>query len=178
MSTHPPVFPAASFVKTKLFREPIYREDGELWQTLRGERDEIRHYFRQIGQELETLLEAAPLYYAHRRLDLRRREAEALAARLAQLNGQKTELEETRRRDEVERDAKFQEIATDMERAVPEPAATVDGVRRTSQDAELSFGEPIVPWSGTRFGLLEAEVYRIAQALIEASNVDRERSNS
>lgn len=64
-------------------------------------------------QELEKLLEVTPLYYAHRHLDLRRREAEALAARLAELNGQRKELEETRHRDEVERDAKFQEIAAD-----------------------------------------------------------------
>lgn len=38
------------------------------------------------------------------------------------------------------------------------------------------FGEVVVPWSGIRFGLLEAEVYRIAQALIESSNIDRERA--
>jgi hypothetical protein len=38
------------------------------------------------------------------------------------------------------------------------------------------FGEPVVPWSGNRFGLLEAEAYRIAQALIEATNGERERS--
>ncbi len=45
-------FAAASFVKAKLLRGPIYREDGELWDTLRAQRDDIRHYFRQIGQEL------------------------------------------------------------------------------------------------------------------------------
>lgn len=39
------------------------------------------------------------------------------------------------------------------------------------------FGEPVVPWSGIRFELLEAEAYRTAQALIEAAtNDDRERS--
>lgn len=47
-----PTFSSASFVKAKLLREPIYREDGELWLTLRGQQDEIRFYFRQIGQEL------------------------------------------------------------------------------------------------------------------------------
>ena len=47
-----PVFTPASFVKAKLFREPIYREDSELWLTLRAEQDDIRYYFRQIGQEL------------------------------------------------------------------------------------------------------------------------------
>ena len=46
------LFPLASFVKAKLLREPVYREDGELWLTLRAQQDEIRHYFRQIGQEL------------------------------------------------------------------------------------------------------------------------------
>lgn len=46
-------FPVAAFVKAKLLREPIYREDGEMWLTVRGpQQDEIRHYFRQIGQEL------------------------------------------------------------------------------------------------------------------------------
>jgi hypothetical protein len=45
-------FPPATFVKAKLLREPVYREDGELWLTLRAQHDEIRHYFRQIGQEL------------------------------------------------------------------------------------------------------------------------------
>jgi Domain of unknown function (DUF4194) len=46
-------FPSVSFVKAKLLREPIYREDGELWLTVHGPlQGEIRHYFRQIGQEL------------------------------------------------------------------------------------------------------------------------------
>jgi hypothetical protein len=45
-------FPPVTFVKAKLLREPVYREDGELWLTLRAQHDEIRHYFRQIGQEL------------------------------------------------------------------------------------------------------------------------------
>jgi hypothetical protein len=52
MSNAPTHFPPAAFVKAKLLREPVYREDGELWLTLRGQQDEIRHYFRQIGQEL------------------------------------------------------------------------------------------------------------------------------
>ena len=52
MNEAPTSFPDASFVKAKLFREPIYREDGELWLTVRAQQDEIRHYFKQIGQEL------------------------------------------------------------------------------------------------------------------------------
>lgn len=46
------MFPRSSFVKARLLREPIYREDGEPWDTLRAQQDEIRHYFRQVGQEL------------------------------------------------------------------------------------------------------------------------------
>ncbi len=45
-------FPTSSFVKAKLLREPVYREDAALWETLRAQREDIRHYFRQIGQEL------------------------------------------------------------------------------------------------------------------------------
>jgi len=52
MSNAPINFPPIAFVKAKLLREAVYREDGELWLTLRGQQDEIRHYFRQIGQEL------------------------------------------------------------------------------------------------------------------------------
>jgi hypothetical protein len=47
-----PGFPTGSYAKAKLLREPIYREDGELWHVLRGQQEEMRHYFRQIGQEL------------------------------------------------------------------------------------------------------------------------------
>ena len=52
MSAYQARFQPPSFVKAKLFREPIYREDGELWFTLRAQQEEVRHYFRQIGQEL------------------------------------------------------------------------------------------------------------------------------
>lgn len=45
-------FPVRSFVLARLLLEPIYREDGSLWEALRAERDAIAHYFRQIGQEL------------------------------------------------------------------------------------------------------------------------------
>lgn len=45
-------FPVRSFVLARLLIEPIYREDGSLWEALRAERDVIAHYFRQIGQEL------------------------------------------------------------------------------------------------------------------------------
>lgn len=45
-------FPPVAFVKARLFREPIYREDTEAWLTLRGHHEEIRRYFRDIGQEL------------------------------------------------------------------------------------------------------------------------------
>ena len=45
-------FPVRSFVLSRLLVEPIYREDLALWEALRGERDSIGHYFRQIGQEV------------------------------------------------------------------------------------------------------------------------------
>jgi len=47
-----PIVPEKSFVLARLLLEPIYREDGLLWETLRAERDVIAHYFRQIGQEV------------------------------------------------------------------------------------------------------------------------------
>lgn len=43
---------SSGFVKAHLFRGPLYREDQALWDTLRAQREEIRHYFRQVGQEL------------------------------------------------------------------------------------------------------------------------------
>ncbi len=46
------LFSPASFVKAKLLQAPIYREDGELWVTLQLQQEEIRQFFRQIGQEL------------------------------------------------------------------------------------------------------------------------------
>lgn len=45
-------FPERSFVLARLLLQPIYREDGSLWETLRAERDAVSHHFRQIGQEL------------------------------------------------------------------------------------------------------------------------------
>ena len=45
-------FPGRSFVLAHLLLDPIYREEGSMWETLRAERDAIAHYFRQIGQEV------------------------------------------------------------------------------------------------------------------------------
>jgi hypothetical protein len=45
-------FPPVAFVKARLFREAVYREDREDWLTLRGHLEEVRRYFREIGQEL------------------------------------------------------------------------------------------------------------------------------
>jgi hypothetical protein len=68
MSTMQPVFTPASFVKAKLLREPIYREDADLWPILRAQQDEIRHYFHQIGQEL--VLDEGEGYAFIRQLDI------------------------------------------------------------------------------------------------------------
>ena len=51
MNTHAGFSPK-SFVLARLLVQPVYREDGALWDTLRAERDSITHYFRQIGQEV------------------------------------------------------------------------------------------------------------------------------
>jgi len=45
-------FPQRSFVLARLLLQPIYREDGSVWETLRAERDAVAHYFHQIGQEV------------------------------------------------------------------------------------------------------------------------------
>ena len=52
MDPNETAFPPVAFVKARLFREAVYREDAEDWLTLRGHFDEIRRYFRDIGQEL------------------------------------------------------------------------------------------------------------------------------
>lgn len=51
MDTHAGFSPK-SFVLARLLVQPIYREDGSIWGTIRAERDSITHYFRQIGQEV------------------------------------------------------------------------------------------------------------------------------
>lgn len=73
-------FSPASFVKAKLLREPIYREDGDLWLTVQGpQRPEIAHYFRQIGQEL--VVDEGEGYAFIRQLEI---EGEARVPRLIQ----------------------------------------------------------------------------------------------
>lgn len=52
MSSAENAFPPVAFVKARLFREAVYREDREDWLTLRGHLEEVRRYFREIGQEL------------------------------------------------------------------------------------------------------------------------------
>ena len=48
----PSTFQPRSFVLAQLLLAPIYREDRDLWEVLQSERDQVAHYFRQIGQEL------------------------------------------------------------------------------------------------------------------------------
>lgn len=53
MNDEPPApFPPSAFVKTALLREPLYIEDGELWDTLLREQAEVADYFRMLGLEL------------------------------------------------------------------------------------------------------------------------------
>src|SRR5438309_11082120 len=45
-------FREAAFVKARLFREPMYRaDDPPLRAVLRSSHEEVRGFFRQIGQE-------------------------------------------------------------------------------------------------------------------------------
>jgi hypothetical protein len=61
-------FSERSFVLARLLGEPIYREDGALWETLRAERDAVAHYFRQIGQEV--VIDEAEGYAFLRQIEL------------------------------------------------------------------------------------------------------------
>jgi hypothetical protein len=63
-----PSFPERSFVLARLLLEPIYHEDGSLWEALRAERDAISHYFRQIGQEV--VIDEAEGYAFLRQIEL------------------------------------------------------------------------------------------------------------
>lgn len=44
-------FTPLNFLKTRLLKEPIYRKDQDDWELMRIYRDQIGHYFRQIGLE-------------------------------------------------------------------------------------------------------------------------------
>jgi hypothetical protein len=61
-------FSERSFVLARLLLEPIYREDGPLWEALRAERDVIAHYFREIGQEV--VIDEAEGYAFLRQIEL------------------------------------------------------------------------------------------------------------
>ena len=46
-------FREVAFVKARLFRDPMYRaDDVELWSVLRSSLEEVRGFFRQVGQEV------------------------------------------------------------------------------------------------------------------------------
>lgn len=111
------------FIHTRL--RPHYNELDACWRAIeRAEKqlaalEPIAACHRRIEEatarqeEIERLANAAPLYYTHRHLDLRDREAAELAARMEELNRDKAALEEARRRDEAEHAAKLKEIAAD-----------------------------------------------------------------
>jgi uncharacterized protein YPO0396 len=112
---------AVEFIHDRL--RPHYNELDACWRAIeRAEKQleslkPIAECHRRIEEasmrrlELEKLLEIAPIYYAYRNLELRNREADSLKTQMGELNRQKVNLEENRRRDEAERDAKLQEIA-------------------------------------------------------------------
>jgi hypothetical protein len=46
-------FREAAYIKAQLFRDPMYRaDDVESWSVLRSNLEEIRGFFRQVGQEV------------------------------------------------------------------------------------------------------------------------------
>lgn len=53
MSSSDAPFREVAFVKARLFRDPMYRaDDAEMWTVLRSNLEEIRGFFRQVGQEV------------------------------------------------------------------------------------------------------------------------------
>ena len=64
----PSTFQPRSFVLAQLLLAPIYREDRDLWEVLQSERDQVAHYFRQIGQEL--VIDEAEGYAFLRQIEL------------------------------------------------------------------------------------------------------------
>lgn len=53
MSSNDTPFREAAFVKARLFRDPMYRaDDVDLWAVLRSNLEEVRGFFRQVGQEV------------------------------------------------------------------------------------------------------------------------------
>src|SRR5690242_1947711 len=53
MSSSDTPFREVAFVKARLFRDPMYRaDDTDLWMVLRSNLEEIRGFFRQVGQEV------------------------------------------------------------------------------------------------------------------------------
>ena len=179
MSTPQPIFPQASFVKAKLIREPIYREDGEPWLTVRAQQDEIRHYFRQIGQEL--VLDEGEGYAFIRQLEI---EGEERVPRLIQRHplsylatllatclreeflrfdaspGDSTRLVKTRN--------ELRNLITDFMRDSTNQVRDVARLDRAMQQlVELGFLRPLGPADENRF-----EVMRILKARIGPTELE------
>lgn len=174
-----PSFPPASFVKATLFRQPIYREDGELWLTLRAQQDEVRHYFRQIGQEL--VLDEGEGYAFIRQLEM---EGEERVPRLVQrhpLSYMATLLtvclrEEFLRFDAAPGDStrlvktreELRGFITDFLRDSTNQVRDVARLDRAIQQlAELGFLRPFGPSDENRFEVMRIVKARIGPAELE-----------
>ena len=68
MNPESPEFSERSFVLARLLTEPVYREDGNLWEVLRSEREAVARFFRQIGQEV--VIDEAEGYAFLRQLEI------------------------------------------------------------------------------------------------------------
>jgi hypothetical protein len=67
MNNPPLEFSDSSFCLVRLFREPIYREDTEDWETVRAQRDKLQYYLHQVGREL--VLDEAEGYAFQRQIE-------------------------------------------------------------------------------------------------------------
>lgn len=114
---------ATDFIRNRL--RPHFNELDACWRAIERAQNQLdalkpisdANYkieeAKQKRQHLQSLLDASPMFYAHRHLTLRREEAIELEERLGELRRQKKDIEGVRERDEGERDAKLQEIAAD-----------------------------------------------------------------
>lgn len=177
METHAG-FSAKSFALARLLVQPIYREDGSIWDTLRAERDSIAHYFRQIGQEV--VIDEAEGYAFLRQIEADGGDAVPRVGRRQSLGYTATLLmvclrEELARFDAAPSDStrlvltrqQLRDLVSQFKRETNDQTRdvrTIDGAVRRLE--ELSFLRPFGPVESETF-----EVMRILKARFGASEL-------